>query len=105
MLGASLILFPQPVRALAECVHEYGGYVAYDGSDVLGVIAGKQFQDPVREGADVLVGSTHKTFFGPMGELILSNREDLMREINQGVSHRFLYNPHLNRIAALGVAL
>ena len=105
MLGASLILFPQPVRALAKSMHEYGGYVAYDGSHVLGLIAGKQFQDPLREGADLLLGSTHKTFFGPMGGLILSNREDLMEKIDQGVSHRFLDNPHLNRIAALGVAL
>lgn len=105
MLGASLILFPQPVRALAKSVHEYGGHVAYDGSHVLGLIAGRQFQDPLREGADFLLGSTHKTFFGPMGGLILSNRGDLMKKINQGISHRFLDNPHLNRIAALGVAL
>ncbi|MFQ5907030.1 MAG: serine hydroxymethyltransferase, partial [bacterium] len=66
---------------------------------------GKQFQDPLQEGADLLLGSTHKTFFGPMGGLILSNRGDLMEKIDQGISHRFLDNPHLNRIAALGVAL
>lgn len=105
VLGASLILFPQPVRALAKSVHKYGGYVAYDGSHVLGLIAGKQFQDPLKEGADLLLGSTHKTLFGPMGGLILSNREDLMDMIGHGISHRFLDNPHLNRIAALGVAL
>jgi len=105
MLGASLILFPQPVKALANSVHEYGGHVVYDGSHVLGLIAGREFQDPLREGADFLLGSTHKTFFGPMGGLIVSNREDLMKKINQGISHRFLDNPHFNRIAALGVAL
>lgn len=105
VLGASLILFPQPVRALAKSVHKYGGYVVYDGSHVLGLIAGKQFQDPLREGADLLLGSTHKTFFGPMGGLILSNREDLMEKIDGEISHRFLDNPHLNRVAALGVAL
>ena len=35
--------------------------VVYDAAHVLGLIAGKRFQDPLREGADVMNGSTHKT--------------------------------------------
>ncbi len=44
---------------------EWGGRVFFDGAHQLGLIAGGQFQDPLREGADVLTGSAGKTFSGP----------------------------------------
>lgn len=65
ILGATVFLFPHPVREISEIVHSYGGKVVYDGSHILGLIAGGTFQNPLSEGADVLLGSTHKTFGGP----------------------------------------
>lgn len=53
-LGASMTLFPFPVRAIAEVVSEWGGRVFFDGAHQLGLIGGGQFQDPLREGACVL---------------------------------------------------
>jgi glycine hydroxymethyltransferase len=103
IFGASLILFPHPVRELSEICHNVGATVAYDGSHVLGLIAGGQFQDPLREGADILVGSTHKSFFGPQGGIILSNdhEEKIRKEIHPAI----VDNAHWNRIASLYVAL
>jgi glycine/serine hydroxymethyltransferase len=46
----------------------------YDGAHVLGLL-GKYFQSPLEEGADVVTGSTHKTYFGPQRGVILSNIE------------------------------
>ena len=57
IFGASLFLFPHPVQKLSEAAREAGAQIVYDGSHVLGLIAGKQFQDPIREGAAVLFGS------------------------------------------------
>jgi len=104
IFGASLITFPHPVRELAETAREVGAHVGYDGSHVLGLIAGKQFQDPLREGAQVMVGSTHKSFFGPQGGIILADREhgEAMRA---KIYPRFVDNAHWNRIAALTLAL
>ena len=65
VLGRSMFLFPEPVAELAEAAKAAGTRLLYDGAHVLGLIAGGQFQDPLREGADVLMGSTHKTYFGP----------------------------------------
>ena len=48
----------------------------YDGAHVLGLIAGGVFQDPLREGADIMTGSSHKTFPGPQGGFLLSSSED-----------------------------
>lgn len=105
VFGASIFLFPHPVKEIADEVHGYGGYVIYDGSHVLGLIAGKVFQDPLKEGADLLVGSTHKSFFGPQGGIILGNNGNLIAKFKDKVYHVFVDNPHLNRIASLAVAL
>ncbi|HXZ98001.1 MAG TPA: serine hydroxymethyltransferase, partial [Candidatus Acidoferrum sp.] len=70
--GGSMFLFPHPVRELAEYFHGIGTTVAYDAAHVSGLIAGGQFQDPLREGADVMMMSTHKTLFGPQGGTVVS---------------------------------
>ncbi|UCE12430.1 MAG: hypothetical protein JSV04_09555 [Candidatus Heimdallarchaeota archaeon] len=108
-LGSSLFLFSHPVQPIAKAVHEYGGIVAYDGSHVLGLIAGEQFQDPLKEGADLLLGSTHKSFPGPQGGVILSNgfyerelEEVIGAEPLEGIV--LVDNIHNSRVAALGVA-
>ena len=71
MFGGSLFLFPHPVKELSDFLKEYNIHVNYDAAHVAGLIAGKQFQDPLREGADTMTMSTHKTLFGPQGGLVL----------------------------------
>jgi glycine hydroxymethyltransferase len=71
---------------------------------VLGLIAGEKFQDPLREGAHVLYGSTHKSFFGPQGGIILADRKH-GETIQERVHPEFVDNAHWNRIAALTLAL
>jgi len=104
IFGASLFLFPHPVRQLAEAARDASAHVGYDGSHVLGLIAGKEFQDPLREGASALFGSTHKSFFGPQGGIILADKEH-GEVIRQRIRHAFVDNAHWNRIAALSLAL
>jgi glycine hydroxymethyltransferase len=112
-LGASFIFFPHPVRAI--CDHIKSSQVptrcVYDGAHVLGLIATGEFQDPLREGAEVLFGSTHKSLYGPQGGLILTNSPELDRamrslldvDVSSGIG--LVDNPHMNRVAALGIAL
>ncbi|MDP6324856.1 MAG: serine hydroxymethyltransferase, partial [Candidatus Thalassarchaeaceae archaeon] len=57
LVGQSVFLFPTPLQEMADAAHEVGAKVMYDGAHVLGLIAGGQFQDPLREGADVVTGS------------------------------------------------
>jgi len=104
IFGASLITFPHPVKELAEVARENGACVGFDGSHVMGLIAGEQFQDPLKEGAYTLFGSTHKTFFGPQGGIILADKEhgEIMKA---KIYPTFVDNAHWNRIAALTLAL
>ena len=76
LFGQSVFLFPTPLQEIADVAHEVGAKVMYDGAHVLGLIAGGQFQDPLREGADVMTGSSHKTFPGSQGGFMLSNSDD-----------------------------
>jgi len=104
IFGASIFLFSHPLQELTEAAGEVGAHVGYDGSHVLGLIAGEKFQDPLREGAHVLYGSTHKTFFGPQGGIILADRE-YGEAIQKRIYPEFVDNAHWNRIAALTLAL
>lgn len=104
IFGASLFLFPHPVEKLAKAAREINAHIGYDGSHVLGLIAGRRFQDPLHEGASVLFGSTHKSFFGPQGGIILADNEHgeaIKSQIHPGL----VDNAHWNRVAALTLAL
>ena len=106
MFGCSFFLFPQPVKEIAEDAHNAGLHIIYDAAHVFGLIAGKQFQDPLREGADIISSSTHKTLFGPQGGILLSNMDDKEWKRCKGtVFPGVVSNHHLHRIPALAVAL
>ncbi|MDA4124856.1 MAG: serine hydroxymethyltransferase [Thaumarchaeota archaeon] len=98
MFGASLFLFPHPVKELAETIREAGGTVCYDAAHVIGLIAGGVFQDPLREGAQVMTFSTHKTLFGPQGGAIVSGSEFADR-LKKGVFPGTTSNHHLHSMA------
>lgn len=102
VLGKSLFLFPEPVRELAEVAKEQGIFVVYDGAHVLGLVAGKRFQDPLAEGADVVTGSMHKTFPGPQRGIILSNlsKSEWIR-IDKGAFPGSSSNHHLDTLGPL----
>jgi glycine hydroxymethyltransferase len=103
LLGGSLFLFPHPVKEAKEAAIEVGAKVMYDGAHVLGLIAGGKFQDPLREGADVMMGSTHKTFPGTQGGIILTKNE-YAKEIDDAVFPGVVSNHHLHHVAGLGIA-
>jgi glycine hydroxymethyltransferase len=107
--GGSLFLFPHPIKELKEVCDEVGAYVAYDAAHVLGLIAGGQFQDPLREGADFITASTHKTFPGPQGGVIMGvpdspSKEKAVRKIQYSIFPLTASSTHLGRLPALGIA-
>ena len=103
-LGASMTLFPFPVRELAEIVSEWGGRIFYDGAHQLGLIAGGQFQDPLREGASVLTGSAGKTFSGPQSGVMVWNDPTLTEPLCDVVFPALAATHQVNRVAALAAA-
>jgi len=107
LVGQSVFLFPTPLKELADAAHEVGSTVMYDGAHVLGLIAGGVFQDPLREGADIMTGSSHKTFPGPQGGFLLSSSEDASfhRKLNNAMFPGVCSSYHLHHVAGKVVAL
>ena len=107
LVGQSVFLFPTPLREMADAAHEVGAKVMYDGAHVLGLIAGGQFQDPLREGADVMTGSSHKTFPGPQGGFMISDSDDekFQRKLNSAIFPGTNSSYHLHHVAGKVVAL
>ena len=107
LFGQSVFLFPTPLEELSDAAHEVGAKVMYDAAHVLGLVAGGQFQDPLREGADVVTGSSHKTFPGPQGGFVLSDSDDekLHRRLNSGIFPGVCSSYHLHHVAGKVVAL
>ncbi|HEX7897388.1 MAG TPA: serine hydroxymethyltransferase [Planctomycetota bacterium] len=106
VIGKSLIMLPEPAREIAAACKELGVLCVFDGAHVLGLIAGKQFQDPIAEGCDILLGSTHKTFFGPQRGVVLSNQlpEDKWKRVDKLAFPGCLSNHHLFTLPPLLVA-
>ena len=105
LFGGSVFLFPHPVKELSEVAKEVGASVGYDAAHVAGLIGSGYFQDPLREGADIMTMSTHKTLPGPQHGMLVSNREDLVETLKSCTFPALLSNHHLHNVAALAVAL
>ncbi len=103
-LGASMTLFPFPIQAISNIVAEWGGRVFFDGAHQLGLIAGGQFQDPLREGAAVMTGSAGKTFSGPQSGIIVWDDSHLTVPLTGAIFPVLAATHQVNRVAALAVS-
>jgi aminomethyltransferase len=77
IFGKSMVLHKEPVAEIRQYLDaaRIDTVVMYDMAHVLG-LAGAYFQQPFKEGADLVTGSTHKTFFGTQRGLIASRFEE-----------------------------
>jgi glycine hydroxymethyltransferase len=103
-LGASMTLFPFPLKEMSETLAEWGGKIFFDGAHQIGLIAGGQFQDPLREGAVVLTGSAGKTFSGPQSGIIVWDDPSLTPSITHAIFPVLAATHQVNRVAALAVS-
>jgi aminomethyltransferase len=111
ILGKSMVLHKEPVKEIAEMLSSLRPrpIILYDMAHVLGLI-GLHFQEPFVEGADLITGSTHKTFFGPQRGIIGSNMgegteyEDLWKAISRRAFPGSLSNHHLGTLIGLLLA-
>jgi len=87
-------------RKIADSVK---AYLLADISHTAGLIATKQLSSPVKY-ADVVMFTTHKSFWGPRGAVILC-KKNLAQVIDRAVFPGFQGGPHDNNIAAIAATL
>jgi glycine/serine hydroxymethyltransferase len=73
VFGKSMFLYREPVKFVADIVRGWSErpVLMFDMAHVLGLCGA--FQAPFEEGADVVTGSTHKTFFGTQRGVVAGN--------------------------------
>lgn len=91
IFGKSMVLHREPVAEIRAFVDAQNipTTIMYDMAHVLGLI-GDHFQNPFADGAEIVTGSTHKTFFGPQRGVIGVNyqREDLKWGLWEAIESR-----------------
>ena len=73
IFGKSMFISPEPVKFVAEIVRSWPRrpVLMFDMAHVLGLYGA--FQEPLKDGADIVTGSTHKTFFGTQRGVVAGN--------------------------------
>ena len=111
ILGKSVILYREPVAEIRELIDELSprSVLMYDMAHVLG-LNGPHFQEPFKEGAEFVTGSTHKTFFGTQRGMVAGNyrRDDYRWPLWEAVRSRTfpgsVSNHHLGTLLGLLLA-
>ena len=77
LFGKSMVLHKEPVTEIRQFLdaRNINAVLMYDMAHVLGLI-GPHFQMPFAEGADIVTGSTHKTFFGTQRGIVGSRFQE-----------------------------
>ena len=111
ILGKSMIIHREPVAEIRAIINELelDCILMYDMAHVLGLI-GPNFQQPFKEGADIVTGSTHKTFFGTQRGIVAANyaEDDQHYDFWEAIQRRSfpgsLSNHHLGTLLGLLLA-
>jgi len=111
IFGKSMVIHKEPVAEIRQFLDTQAikSVVMYDMAHVLGLI-GPHFQQPFAEGADIVTGSTHKTFFGTQRGVVGSNfKEDeefyaLWESLDRRTFPGSVSNHHLGTLLGLLMA-
>ncbi len=103
-LGLSMTLFPQPLSEMKAVIQDWGGRLFFDAAHQLGLIGGRQFQDPLKEGADIMTGSAGKAFSGPQSGIIVWDDPEITEPVTSAVFPVWAATHQVNRVAALALA-
>jgi len=111
IFGKSMVLHKEPVFEIRQFLDSQGidSVVMYDMAHVLGLI-GPHFQQPFEEGADLVTGSTHKTYFGTQRGVVGSSfqeheeRYELWEALRRRAFPGSVSNHHLGTLLGLLMA-
>ena len=104
-VGGSLNLFEHPVREVRAIADEVGAKVLFDAAHQCGIIAGKAWKNPLKEGAHLMTMSTYKSLGGPAGGLIVTNDAEIARKLDAIAFPGMTANFDAAKTAALAVTM
>ncbi len=107
--GATAYPFVLDFAKFAAIADEIGAYLLADISHITGLVIAGQHPSPVPH-AHVIMSTTHKTFRGPRGAMIMVTQRglekdpSLAKKIDQAVFPALQGGPHNERTAAIAIA-
>lgn len=104
-IGGSLNLFEHPVAELRAIADEVGAKVMFDAAHQCGIIAGRAWSNPLKEGAHFMTMSTYKSLGGPAGGLIVSNDAEIAKALDAIAFPGMTANFDAAKTAALAVTM
>ena len=104
-VGGSLNLFHHPIAAVRAIADEVGAKVLFDAAHLCGMIAGKQWPQPLEEGAHLMTFSTYKSLGGPAGGLVVTNDDEIAQKLDAIAYPGLTANFDAAKTAALGITL
>ena len=90
-------------KKFREIADKVGAYFLVDMAHYSGLIAGKQYPNPI-EHAHIVTSTTHKTLRGARSAMILTNDEALIKKINSAVFPGLQGGPLMHVMAGKAVA-
>lgn len=109
-VGTTAYPFILDFEKFGKIAESIGAWLVADISHIAGLVVAGEHVSPVPY-VDVVMTTTHKTLRGPRGAIIgitqkgLDKDADLAKKIDRAVFPGLQGGPHLNNIAAIGVAL
>ena len=90
-------------KKFRDIADNIGAYFMVDMAHYSGLIAGKQYPNPI-EYADIVTSTTHKTLRGARSAMILTNNEDIYKKVNSAVFPGLQGGPLMHVMAAKAVS-
>lgn len=104
-IGGSLNLFEHPVSDIRNIADEVGAKVMFDAAHQCGIIAGRAWSNPLKEGAHFMTMSTYKSLGGPAGGLIVSSDAEIAEALDAIAFPGMTANFDAAKTAALAVTM
>ncbi|GAA5078858.1 aminotransferase class I/II-fold pyridoxal phosphate-dependent enzyme [Roseibacterium beibuensis] len=104
-IGGSLNLFEHPVAEVRAIADEVGARLMFDAAHQCGIIAGRAWSNPLKQGAHFMTMSTYKSLGGPAGGLIVSNDAEIAKALDTIAFPGMTANFDAAKTAALAVTM
>ncbi|PSL22230.1 serine hydroxymethyltransferase [Shimia abyssi] len=104
-VGGSLNLLEHPVREVREIADTVGAYVLFDAAHQCGMIAGRAWRNPLKEGAHMMTMSTYKSLGGPPSGLIVTDEVEIAQRLDAIAFPGMTANFDAAKSAALAVSM
>lgn len=104
-IGGSLNLFEHPVADIRKIADEVDAKVMFDAAHQCGIIAGRAWSNPLKDGAHFMTMSTYKSLGGPAGGLIVTNDAEIAKALDAIAFPGMTANFDAAKTAALAVTM